>query len=151
MRKARCFLKEIRERKGPSLGVIQPGRPHERNPYAPKFENRSQEETLRQERCARRDAWERTKSIQKLNKTHRATIFSPSNVWCLPAPFSKKRLARDFVVDSGASMHMTSRKALNSTELEIVRVPRNARKVRAVSGKCKRTRMQQSTSTIWNY
>ena len=48
----------IRESKGPSLGIICPSEPHERSLYAPKFEDRSQEETERQERCARGDAWD---------------------------------------------------------------------------------------------
>ena len=42
----------IREGKGP----IQIKNPHRRSPYAPKFEDRSQEETERQERRARGDA-----------------------------------------------------------------------------------------------
>ena len=33
----------------PSLGYICPGEPHQRSPNAPKFENRSQEETEWQE------------------------------------------------------------------------------------------------------
>ena len=37
----------------PSLGMICQGDPHQRNPNAPKFEDRSQEETEWQERCAR--------------------------------------------------------------------------------------------------
>ena len=41
----------------PSLGMICPGDPHQRNPNAPKFEDRSQEETEWQERCAREAAW----------------------------------------------------------------------------------------------
>ena len=36
----------------PPLGMICPGDPHQRNPNAPKFEDRSQEETEWQERCA---------------------------------------------------------------------------------------------------
>ena len=44
-----------------SLGVICPGDPHQRNPNAPKFENRSQEETERPERDAREAAWENGK------------------------------------------------------------------------------------------
>ena len=38
----------IRENKGPSLGKIQIKLPHQRNPYAMKFEDRSHEETERQ-------------------------------------------------------------------------------------------------------
>ena len=41
----------------PSLGMICPGDPHLRNPNAPKFEDRSQEEMEWQERCAREAAW----------------------------------------------------------------------------------------------
>ena len=41
----------------PSLGMICPGDPQQRNPNAPKFEDRSQEETEWQERCAREAAW----------------------------------------------------------------------------------------------
>ena len=41
----------------PSLGMICPGDPHQRDPNAPKFEDRSQEETEWQERCAREAAW----------------------------------------------------------------------------------------------
>ena len=59
---------KIRERKGPSLGVLQPTLPHERSPYAPKFEDRSQEETEMQERCARGDAWRLARSILELTE-----------------------------------------------------------------------------------
>ena len=41
----------------PSLGYICPGEPHERSRNAPKFEDRSQEETEWQEQGAREAAW----------------------------------------------------------------------------------------------
>ena len=47
-----------------SLGMICPGDPHQRNPNAPKLEDRSQEETEWQERCAPEAAWRLAKSIQ---------------------------------------------------------------------------------------
>ena len=47
-----------REREGPSWGIIQKCEPHERSPCAPKLGERSHEETLHQERCARRAAWD---------------------------------------------------------------------------------------------
>ena len=34
-----------REKKGPSQGIIQMCKPHERNPWAPTFEERTQDET----------------------------------------------------------------------------------------------------------
>ena len=116
---------QILERKGASKGVTQHSEPHDRSPYAPKFEDGSEEETLQQERCARRDAWEMAGSVHKLKEKNKATFHSLSAVWSLPEPSSMKPKEREFVVDSGASMHMQSRIDLNSTELENVRVSRN--------------------------
>ena len=99
-----------------------------------KFENRSQEETDRQERCARGDAWRLAKKILKLKEKDKTTFFSPSVVWCLPAPSVIKPKEREFVVDSGASMHMLSRKDLNSAELETVRVSKSPTIVVATNG-----------------
>ena len=50
----------------PSFGYICPGEPHERSPNAPKFEDRSQEETEWQEQGAREAAWKLAKSVLKL-------------------------------------------------------------------------------------
>ena len=49
----------------PSLGLIRPGEPHQRSPNAPKFEDRSQEETEWQEQGAREAAWKLAKSVFK--------------------------------------------------------------------------------------
>ena len=49
----------------PSLGMICPGDPHQRNRNAPKFEDRSQEETEWQERCAHEAAWKLAKNFLK--------------------------------------------------------------------------------------
>ena len=69
----------------PSLGYICPGEPHQRSPNAPKFEDRSQEETEWQEQGAREAAWKLAKSVLKLKEQERATFFSPSEKRCLPA------------------------------------------------------------------
>ena len=69
----------------PSLGCICPGEPHERSPNAPKFEDRSQEETEWQEQGAREAAWKLAKNVLKLKEHERATFFSPSENRCLPA------------------------------------------------------------------
>ena len=56
-----------------------PGEPHQRCPNAPKFEDRSQEETEWQEQGAREAAWKQAKSVLKLLKeNNKATFFSPS-------------------------------------------------------------------------
>ena len=94
----------------PSLGMICPGDPHQRNPNAPKFEDRSQEETEWQERCAREAAWKLAKNIIKLNEKDKTAFFSPSENRCLPPPSTLKPEEREFVVDSGASMHMISKR-----------------------------------------
>ena len=101
----------------PSLGYICPGEPHQRSPNAPKFEDRSQEETEWQEQGAREAAWKLAKSVLKLKEQERATFFSPSENWCLPASNLKPE-EREFVVDSGASMHMISKKDLSDAEMD---------------------------------
>ena len=49
-----------------TLGYICPGEPHERSPNAPKFEDRSQQETEWQEQGAREAAWKLAKIVFKL-------------------------------------------------------------------------------------
>ena len=56
--------------------------------------------------------------ILKLKEKHKTTFFSSSENWCLPSPSTFKPEEREFVVDTGASMHMISKKYLNSAELE---------------------------------
>ena len=66
---------------------------------------------------ARQAAWKLAKSILNLKEQDRATFFSPSKNWCLPASNLKPE-EREFVVDSGASMHMISKKDLNSSKMD---------------------------------
>ena len=58
----------------PSLGMICLGNAHQRKPNASKFEDRSQEETQWQERCAREAAWRLAKNIRKLKEKHENSI-----------------------------------------------------------------------------
>ena len=95
----------------PSLGYICPGAPHERSPNAPKFEDRSLEETEWQEQGAREAAWKLAKNVFKLKEYERAAFFSSPENRCLPASTLRPE-EREFVVDSGASMHMISKKGL---------------------------------------
>ena len=87
-------------------------------PSALKFEDRSQEETEWQERCAREGAWRLAQSILKLKEKNKAAFFSPSANWCLFSPSTLKPEEREFVIDSGASMHMIKKKDLNSAEMD---------------------------------
>ena len=101
----------------PSLGYICPGEPHQRSPNAPKFEDRSLEETVWQEQGAREAAWKLAKNVLKLKEHERATFFSPSENRCLPASTLKPE-EREFVVDSGAPMHVISKKDLSDAEMD---------------------------------
>ena len=58
---------DIRDQKSIAWNDL-PGDPHQRNPNAPKFEDRSQDETERQEGCAREAAWRLAKSILNLKE-----------------------------------------------------------------------------------
>ena len=86
---------------------------------APTLQNlrRSQEETEWQELGAREAAWKLAKFVLKLKEHERATFFSPSENRCLPASNLKPE-EREFVVDSGASMHMISKKDLSDAEMD---------------------------------
>ena len=69
----------------PSFGYICPGEPHERSPNAPKFEDRSREETEWQELGAREAAWKLAKNVFKLKEHEKAAFFSSPENRCLPA------------------------------------------------------------------
>ena len=87
-------------------------------PILQNFEDRSQEETEWQERCARDAAWRLVKSIQKSKEKNKAAFFSLSENWCLLATSNLELEEREFVVDFGASMHMISNKDLNVAEMD---------------------------------
>ena len=103
------------------LGKCKVKIPHQRSPYALKFEDRSPGEIARQERCARGDAWELARKIYKLKQEDKASFYSPSEEWILPTASTINSEEREFVADSGASMHMVSKKDFNKAELETVR------------------------------
>ena len=98
-----------------------------------KFEDRSHEETERQQRCAPSKAWNLAKNMYKLKEKDRATFFSPTKK-VLPSASSRESCQREFVVDSGASMHMLSKKDLDSAELETMRTSRSPTTVMTASG-----------------
>ena len=117
----------------PSLGKICPGEPHQRSPNAPKLEDRSQEETEWQEQGASEVAWKVAKSVLRLKEKNRGTFFSPSENRCLPASNLKPE-EREFVVDSSASMHMISKKDLNSAGLDTLTKSRSPTTVITANG-----------------
>ena len=121
------------------------GEPHQRSPNAPKFEDRSQEETEWQEQGAREAAWKLAKSVLKLNEKNRATFSSPSENRCLPASTLQLE-EREFVVDSGASMHMISKKDLSDAEMDTL-----TKSCSPTMEKCRRMKRQLCMSKNWIY
>ena len=61
--------------------------------------------------------WKLAKNVFKLKERERAAFFSSPENRCLPASTLKPE-EREFVVDSGASMHMISKKDLSKAEME---------------------------------
>ena len=75
----------IWEKKGPSLVQIKVKVPHQLSPHATKFEDKSHEETERQQRCARSRAWNLAKNIYKLKEKDKAAFYFPAEECVLPA------------------------------------------------------------------
>ena len=94
---------------------------HERSPCAPKFGERTHDVTLHQERCARKAAWELEKHIYKLKNSDKAMFYTPIEVKVMLGHTSTRPVERDFVVESGASMHMMSKRDLSSEEMDTVK------------------------------
>ena len=89
---------------------------------------------MHQERCARRAAWDLAMNFYKLKYTNKATFSSPIEASAMPAPTSILPEEREFVVDSGASIHVLSKKDLSSDELETLRRSRTLKVVVTVNG-----------------
>ena len=71
--------------------------------------------------------WDLAKNAWKLKNTEKATfLYSPIEARAMLAPTSKSPEEREFVVDSGASMCMLSKKVLISEELETLRISRTS-------------------------
>ena len=114
-------------------GHLEEGEPHERNPSAPEFEERAPEETSRQEGYARKTAWNMARKIFKLKAEDKATFYSPVEIKA-PVPASQITEERVSVVDSGASMHMLSKKDLHSDGMDTLRRSRNPATVVTANG-----------------
>ena len=78
-----------------------------------------------------RGSWPKISS--KLKEKHVIAFFSLSENRCLPTSTLKPE-EREFVVDSGASMHMISKRDLNSAELETLTTLRSRTTVITANG-----------------
>ena len=106
-----------------SVILAHPGsmRGHERSP-------------LQQERCVRKAALDSAKNVYKLKIPDKATFYSPIEARATPPPTSKLPEDREFVIDSGASVHMLSKKVLSSDEIEALRRSRTPTVVVTANG-----------------
>ena len=89
------------------------------------FEDRCQEETKSRKRCARGKAWNLARNFCKLEQQDKAAFCLPTEKWIMPAASTIKPKEREFVVDSGASMHMVNKRDLTSAEVETMRISKN--------------------------
>ena len=84
--------------------------------------------------CPRRRVETGQKYPEAQRKWKKLFFFSTTEVWCLPAPSVLKPEEREFVENSGASLHMLSRKDLNPAEWKAVRVSESPTTVVAANG-----------------
>ena len=92
---------------------------------------------MHQERCARKAAWDLANNIYKLKNSDKTMFYVPGEVKAMPAPTSKRPEEREFVVDSGASMHMMSKKELSSQEMRTVQLLEETPAVLSLGKVCK--------------
>ena len=72
--------------------------------------------------------------MYKLGDKDKAAFYCPTEEWVLPVASTHELEEREFVVDSGASMHMVSQKDFNSAELETMRTSRSPTTVMTANG-----------------
>ena len=102
-------------------------KPHERNPCAPKFEERTSEETLQDKKstCPQSSMGFGEKNVLAQGQGQSYVFILLWKIKASGASLRKNAEERMFVVESGASMHMLSKKDLNSDEMDTLRRSRN--------------------------
>ena len=74
------------------------------------------------------------KTFTNSKKKTKAAFHFPAEEWVFPAYSTKEPEEREFAVDSRASMHMVSKRDLNSAELETMRTSRSPTTVMTANG-----------------
>ena len=130
----RC-VKQVSEKKKEKILVKIPP---QLSLYAVKFEDRSQEETDWKTRAMRprqlMEACQRNLHAQRKRQRYILFAYQPTNEWIMTAASTIKPEEREFVVDSWASIHMVSKRDLNSAELETMRTSKNPTTVMTANG-----------------
>ena len=105
----------------------------------PSFEERTPEKPHDQKRAPAKSSMGFGEKISELKAEDKATFHSLAKIKA-PVPVSKNTEERMFVVDSGASMHMLSKKDLSSDEMDTLRRSRTRTTVVTANGECRQTR-----------
>ena len=112
-----------RENLGFAVGVIQTGSQNPRNPNVPTFDERSIEWTLSMKEIARKAAWIFHKKVYRVSGSYnedRNKFFKPSSTSNVSSPSKTTSKKRDFIVHSGASLHMMSKTDVALGEQEMI-------------------------------
>ena len=117
----------IRDQK-PSLGLICPGDPHHHNPLPQNLRI-----GLKKRRKGKSDTPVKPRGKWQEGGTQNNILLTFGELG-LPSPSTIKPEEREFVVDSGASMHMISKKDLYCAELETVTTSRSPMTVITANG-----------------
>ena len=122
---------KIRERKGPSRGIVQK--------CAQVLARRNSRTDHMRKPCTKKDAhakqWDLAKNIDKLMNSDKATLYIPGEAKVMSTFVDLKRPEeREFVVGSGASMHVMSKKELSSEEMGTVKRSRTPTVVLTANG-----------------
>ena len=80
--------------------------------------------------------------LKTQKRSSKDTFYSLGKAWVVPAPSSTKPEERHFVIDSGASMHMLSKKDLWSGELETLKRSRSPITVVTAKGEVQTNEVQ---------
>ena len=72
--------------------------------------------------------------MSSLKEKDKAAFYCPTEEWVLMAGSTQEPEEREFVVDSGSSMHIVRKKDLNSAELETMRTSRSPTVVMTANG-----------------
>ena len=108
---------------------------HQRSPYAMKFEDRSHEQTERQQRCARSKSWNFAKNIFKFKEKDKATFYFPAEELGTPGCVNKRAGGKrvcSFIQERVCIWSVSE--TLNSAELETMKTSRSPTTVMTANG-----------------
>ena len=134
-------LRKFCERKRPSQKVIQHSEPHERSPHAPSLKtDLSKKPWHKSDAPAEmRGKWRKVPQAQRKGSSHILLAFRSVVITSAIVDETQGKMSFGTI---GASMHMLSRKDLDSAELDTVRVSRNPKTVITANGEVQTKRLQ---------